>query len=87
MAGAAFLLYTLQFILRKHLPYVLFGMLATGWPVIAYGGSLAIAQIVFPAFVLRRRAWAIDAMIVYGVVNIIGVALFLSQRIEQDTLE
>lgn len=78
MVGAAFLLYTLQFLLRRHLPYIMFGTLATGWPVIAYGVSLALAQIVFPLFVLRRRAWAVDAMIAYGLVSTISVTLFFT---------
>jgi len=77
MAGAAIVLFSLQFVVRRHHPLVMFGMLVSGWWVLLYGTTLVTAQTVLPIYTLRRRAWALEGMIWYGVVNLANACLFL----------
>jgi hypothetical protein len=39
----------LQFVVRRHHPLVIFGMLVSGWLVVAYGAALVTAQTVLPS--------------------------------------
>ena len=78
MAGAALVLFSLQFVVRRHHPLVIFGILVSGWWVLAYGTALVTAQTVLPIYTLRKRAWALEGMIWYGVVNLANAFLFLT---------
>lgn len=77
MAGAAIVLLSLQFAVRRHHPLVIFGMLVSGWWVLVYATTLVTAQTVLPIYTLRRRAWALEGMIWYGVINLANACLFL----------
>ena len=77
IAGAALLLLSLQFVVRRHLPMLIFGMFVSGWLVFAYGAALVTAQTVLPIYTLRKRPWALEGMIWYGVVNLANACLFL----------
>lgn len=77
MTGAALVLLSLSFVVRRHHPLVIFGMLASGWLVFAYGAALVMAQTVLPIYTLRKRAWALEGMIWYGVANLANACLFL----------
>ena len=77
MTGAALVLLSLSVVLRRHHPMVIFGMLASGWLVVVYGAALVTAQTVLPIYTLRKRAWALEGMIWYAVVNLANACLFL----------
>lgn len=79
LVGVSFLLLSFQLIFREHLPLVIFGVLASGGAVIAYGLVLIVAQTVLSIFTLRRRTWALDGMVWFAAINIVNaVAFFIS---------
>jgi hypothetical protein len=80
LAEEAFLLFSLQSIVRRHLPLVVFGVFTSGRPLFAYGAALVAAQIVFPIFVLRKHAWALEGMVWYAIANLLNASLFLASH-------
>lgn len=78
IAGAALVLLSLQLVVGRHLPMLIFGMFASGWLVLAYGAALVTAQSVLPIYTLRKRAWALEGMIWYAVINLANAFLFLA---------
>jgi hypothetical protein len=80
LAGEAFLLFSLQSVVRRHLPLVVFGVFTLGWPLFAYGAALVAAQIVLPIFVLRKHNWALEGMIWYTIANLLNASLFFASR-------
>jgi hypothetical protein len=58
-------------------PVLIFGFMATGWASFFYMLILGIVPVILCIAILRRKAWSLDALVVFLFVEIVNLALFL----------
>jgi len=84
-----FALLSVPFAIRTRIPNVMMGILIQGRTAWVYGVVFALVQIGLCVAVLKRRAWALDGLIVVallGVVNSVLFAISPSRKVLFDTI-
>jgi hypothetical protein len=77
LAGAPGMAVGLTYAVRFHLPFVVLGLLVTGWKSTAILVAMGIVQLVLGIGLLRRKFWSLDPTVAYVIFATVNALLFL----------
>jgi hypothetical protein len=74
--GGGIALLSAEFAIHTNMPTMLLGVLVQGWRAWAFLAVLAVVQLGVCIAILKRRLWALDALIVVLLFGIVNTSLF-----------